>query len=224
MVGACIQGTGGIGFALFAAPIVALVHPELLPGPMIVLGGSVSLLAAVREFRSIDYADVAAALVGRVPGAIVAGLVIGLLPRAGFSILFALLILAAVLLSVTGWRVQATRSTLAAAGFASGFMGTITSVGTPPMGLVMQNVEPARLRATVGLFLVFGSIVSLVVLAWAGRFDWAGLRLSLLLVVPMVLGFWASTPLVLRVNAALMRRVVLGISVLSALLLIAQHV
>jgi type III secretory pathway component EscU len=47
---------------------------------------------------------------------------------------------------------------LMAAGFASGFMGTITSVGTPPMGLVMQNVEPGRLRATVGMFLVFGSI------------------------------------------------------------------
>src|SRR5262245_4874267 len=91
MAGACVQGASGIGFALFAAPIVALRLPELVPGPMIVLGGTVSLLAALREYRQIDFRTTGLALAGRLPGSVVAGLVVGLLPRTGFAPVFAML-------------------------------------------------------------------------------------------------------------------------------------
>ena len=77
MVGALIQSTGGIGFAMFAAPIVAILRPDMVPGPMILAGGLVSLLIAAREFRNIDYRGAAIAIGGRIPGSIVAGLIIG---------------------------------------------------------------------------------------------------------------------------------------------------
>ena len=224
MAGALIQGAGGIGFAMFAAPIVALLRPDLVPGPMIVAGGAVSLLAAIREFRRIDFRGAAFAVGGRIPGAIVAGLVIGLLPASTFAVLFALLIIAAAALSVTGWRVRATPVSLAVAGFGSGVMGTITSVGAPPMGIVLQNAEPGTLRATVGAFLLAGAVVSLAVLAWAGRFGAHEMRMGLLLVVPMAIGFAISTPLVRRVDARTMRALVLGISALSAVVLLVQNV
>lgn len=224
MAGALIQSTGGIGFAMFAAPIVALVRPDMVPGPMILVGGLVSLMIAVREFRNIDLRGVAIAVGGRIPGAIVAGLVIGLLPRTTFGIFFALLVLAAVALSVSGWRVQATPVSLAVAGFGSGVMGTITSVGAPPMGIVMQNMQPAPLRASIGAFIFAGSVVSLTVLAQAGRFGAHEIQAGLLLIVPMALGFWISTPLVRRVNARRMRRLVLGLTALSATILLVQNV
>jgi len=97
-------------------------------------------------------------------------------------------------------------------------------VGAPPMGIVMQGMEPAALRATLGAFLVAGSLISLTVLAWVGRFGWAELRLGLLLLVPMAAGFALSMPLVRRVDARAMRRLVLGISGLSAAILLAQNV
>lgn len=223
LAGAFIQGTSGIGFAMFAAPIVALVRPELVPAPMIVIGGSVSLLAAVREARDIDWRGAAIAVAGRVPGAIVAGLIIGLAPRSTFAIVFALLILAAVGLSLTGWRVRATPVFLAVAGFGSGLMGTITSVGAPPMGIVFQNAAPARLRATVGAFLGVGAVVSLAVLAWVGRFGWHEFELGLVLLAPMALGFWISTRLMRRVEASAVRRIVLVVSAVSALILLVQN-
>ena len=221
-VGALIQGMGGIGFAMFAAPVVALLRPDLVPAPMIVIGGSVSLLAAVREAPHIDWKGAAIAVGGRVPGAVLAGLLIGLAPRSTFAIAFALLILVAVALSMTGWRVRATPMSLAVAGFGSGVMGTITSVGAPPIGIAMQNVDPPRLRATVGAFLFAGALVSLAVLAWAGRFGAHEFMLGLQLLVPMALGFWISSALMHRVHARIVRHIVLGVSALSAAILLVR--
>jgi uncharacterized membrane protein YfcA len=223
LAGAIIQGTGGIGFAMFAAPIVAIVRPELVPGPMIVAGGTASFLVALREFRAIDFRGAGIAIAGRIPGSIVAGLIIGLAPRSTFAIVFALLVLAAVALSVTGWRVRATAANLAAAGFGSGVMGTITSAGAPPMGIVLQNADAPTLRATVGAFLTVGSVVSLAVLAWAGRFGLAELQLGLLLLLPMAVGFRISSALLGRVSPRHVRALVLTVSALSALVLIAQN-
>ncbi|MBL8378017.1 MAG: sulfite exporter TauE/SafE family protein [Burkholderiales bacterium] len=220
LVGACVQGTSGIGFALFAAPLVALIQPALVPGPMLVLGGVVSMLAALREWRLIDLRAASIAFAGRVPGSLAAGLAIGAFAHKTFATLFALMILAAVALSLVAGRVEARPLMLGGAGFASGFMGTITSVGTPPMGLVLQSADPGRLRATIGVFLVAGAVVSLSVLAAAGRFHWSDLMRSLMLLPALGLGFMLSTPLRGRFSQAAMRKAVLTISTLAALLLL----
>jgi len=223
LAGAVIQGVGGIGFSMFVAPLVAVARPELVPGPMLVLGGSVSLLALLRERRRIDYRAAGIALAGRLPGTVAAGLVVGLLPPRHFSVVFAVLVLAAVALSLVARRAYGeTPPRLAAAGFVSGLMGTITSVGAPPMALVMQRSEPARLRATMGLFLFVGAVASIAALAWAGRFGWGDLQLSLVLLPPLAAGFWFSSAFSGRVPPRAVRLLVLGISALSALILLAQ--
>jgi hypothetical protein len=221
--GALIQGTGGIGFAMFAAPILAIVRPDLVPGPLILAGGVVALLIALRESGDIDFRGAGFAIAGRVPGSIVAGLIIGLAPHSTFAVSFAVLILVGVALSVSGWRVRATPASLAAAGFGSGVMGTLTSVGAPPMGIVMQNLAPAVLRATMGAFLVVGTAVSLAVLAWAGRFGWRELGLGVALMPGMAIGFWLSTRLARRIDPKAVRALVLGVSAVSALVLLAQN-
>lgn len=223
MAGAFIQGTGGLGFAMFAAPVAALLAPELVPGPMLMLGGSVSLLAATREPAAIDYRFAGIALGGRVTGSLVAGLVIGLAPKSAFAVAFALLILAAVALSVAVPRLKASPLALSVAGFGSGLMGTITSVGAPPMGLVLQNEAPARIRATMGAFLTVGAVVSIAVLAWAGRFGLREATLGALLLLPMAIGFVLSTRLVKRVDARVVRRLVLAVSAVSAVILLVQN-
>ena len=223
LAGACVQGASGIGFALFAAPIVALRLPELVPGPMIVLGGAVSLLAALREYRQIDFRTTGIALAGRLPGSIAAGLVVGLLPRAAFAMVFAAMILAAVTLSLVGWRVRTNAPALLTAGFASGFMGTLTSVGTPPMAIVLQHAEPARLRATVGGFLVVGAVISVAVLAVAGRFGAHDLELSAGLLAPLALGFALSSLLIRRLDPRHVRRIALSICAVSAIALLVRH-
>ena len=65
---AVAQGVGGIGFAMFAAPVAAMFFPQLAPGPLLTLGGFISLLTALRERAFIDWSNVSYALAGRAVG------------------------------------------------------------------------------------------------------------------------------------------------------------
>jgi uncharacterized membrane protein YfcA len=218
--GACVQGVGGLGLALVAAPIMALAYPQLVPGPILLVAGSFALLTVLRERGHVDFRAAGLMIGGRIGGSVLAGLIIGLLPRETFGLLFAAVILLAVLLSALGWRVQATMPALVAGGIGSGLMGTITSVGGPPLGIVMQRAEPARLRATIGLCLLVGAFFSIIVLALAGRFGLREAEMGLLLLAPTFVGFMVSSPLRRFVSAAGMRRLVLGVSAASALMLL----
>ena len=68
---ALAQGVGGIGFAMFAAPVAALCFPQLAPGPLLTLGGFISLLTALRERAAIDWPAVGYALTGRAAGTLI---------------------------------------------------------------------------------------------------------------------------------------------------------
>ena len=103
------------------------------------------------------------------------------------------------------------------AGIASGLMGTITSSGAPPLAIVMQNVAPATLRATLSCVFFFGAILSLVMLAAVDRFNLAQLRLGLMLVPLMVLGFVASNPLTHMFSRQAVRMMLLTLSALGAI-------
>ena len=198
--GSLIQASTGLGLGMIAAPILLLIDPRLVPGPLLVLALLVSSLIAWREREAIDVRGLSYALVGRVPGTVVAGLAISLLPLATYSLLFGALVLGAVLLSASGWRVQPTRPNLLVAGFASGFMGTLTSIGAPPLALAYQHGAAASIRATMAAFFVLGSAFSLVVLAHFGRFSATEGLAAAVFVPPLLAGFWLSGRVVPRIS------------------------
>ena len=45
-VGCAFQAAVGLGFALVAAPILALVDPQFLPGPLLLAGAALALATA----------------------------------------------------------------------------------------------------------------------------------------------------------------------------------
>lgn len=72
--GALVQGAVGFGMALVAAPLLVLIRPQLVPGPLLVSGLALTLLVARRERDSIDLLGVKWGLVGRVPGVAIGAL------------------------------------------------------------------------------------------------------------------------------------------------------
>ncbi|MGF1626491.1 MAG: TSUP family transporter [Alphaproteobacteria bacterium] len=216
LVAAVVQGAAGLGFGVVAAPVMAIIDPVLVPGPLLVLALFLSLLVAWRERTAIRYGELAAALAGRIPASFLAGLTVGLLPTEHFLLVFSLMILAAVALSLSGWRLAATRGNLIAAGAVSGYMGTITSVGAPPMGIIYQHVPGPHMRATMAAFFVVGAFISLVALAAFDAFGWKDLLLSLKLVPAMVIGFAISGFMVRIVDKGYARTAVLAVCTASA--------
>lgn len=219
---AMVQGSTGLGFGMVAAPVLAIVDPVFVPGPLLVLALLVSALVALREWRSIDRAGIGYALAGRIPASFVAGFTIAAIPAAAFGALFGGLVLLAVLLSVAGWQLLPTRRNLVFAGLASGYMGTITSIGAPPMALVYQHSSGAAVRSTLGAYFVFGALWSLIALAAFGAVGWSELLLSVNLLPALVLGFIASNWVVTHINKDRVRQLVLIFCTLSSVALLAK--
>ncbi|WP_404978670.1 TSUP family transporter [Caballeronia novacaledonica] len=110
---------------------------------------ALSYITAWRERKSLDRRGVSLALIGRVPGALLAGLALGLFAARTYDVVFGSLIIVATVVSLWRGGVQPTPIALVGAGFASGFIGTLTAVGGPPMALVYQNANGPTLRSTL---------------------------------------------------------------------------
>lgn len=192
-LGSVVQSGLGMGFGLMVAPLLALLDPALVPAPTLFLGMFTAAWGAYRDRRFIRWNEVAIGSAGRFTG-VACGLLLLLIVsgEAGFSLLFGIMVLAAVALSVAGRAIPFTRVSLAAMGLVSGTMGTITSVGAPPLALIYHGREPAASRASLAAFFAVGCAGSLIGLYAAG---WAGMRdlfLAVAMVPPMLAGLWLS--------------------------------
>ena len=191
-VGACIQGSIGFGWAMLAAPFIVLIEPDFVPGPMIMAGVLLVVLLTYRERGGIDKRGVKWMVAGCVPGIVVASAILSIISTTGFTIIFAVLVLLAVLLSAIGLSVILSNKNLFLAGLLSGLMGTMSSIGGPPVALIYQHTAGAKLRGTLSVFFLICAslaLVGLLVVGWLGIDE---LELALILIPGLIIGFIAS--------------------------------
>jgi uncharacterized membrane protein YfcA len=217
---ACAQGSLGFGLGLLAAPVLALIDERLIPGPLLIVALVLTVMVAVRERSGLDFGGVKWAVIGRVPGSVLGVIAVVTLPDDLLLVVFASLVLAAVALSIVGWDVRPERNTLFAAGATSGLMGTITSIGGPPMAIVYQHRSGPELRSTLALFFVFGSMLSIVLLTIVGEMGVADIGRAARLLPAVFVGYLASRHVGRWLDRGLMRPVVLGFSAAASVLLL----
>lgn len=191
-VGACAQGSFGFGLGVTAAPVLALVNPDFIPASLLMVAMVLTVLVVLRQRDMFEWRSLTWALIGRVPGSLLGTWAVIQLPQRELIVLFSVLVLSGVGLSFAGWHIRPTRSTLLVAGAASGFMGSITSIGGPPMAIVYQNESGPTIRASLANFFLFGAALSVILLAAAGRIHGADVRRSFQIMPAMILGFAAS--------------------------------
>jgi len=209
---ACVQGSVGFGFALMSAPVLVLVSPDLVPGPVLAASSVLSLAAAVREHASIDRRGVSLLLVGRLPGAIAGASLLRWLPPAAAGVVFGALVLLGVLLSALGLHVARSPRNLVAIGLLSGVMGTTTAAGGPPIALIYQDTEGPALRSTLNAYFACGSVLSITVLAISGQFGLRDLVAGAWMLPSVWLGFACSKRLHGALDRGLTRAAVLLIA------------
>jgi hypothetical protein len=71
-------------------------------------------------------------------------------------------------------------------------MGTAAGIGGPPLALIFQSRSGPEIRATLAVAFVFGTTLSLLILALVGRLGTEHLLLALELLPVLLLGLWAA--------------------------------
>jgi uncharacterized protein len=220
-VGAVVQGAIGFGLGLVAAPMITMLNPSVMPGAIQVVNVTLPLFTLATEWRRIDWRGLGFAVLGRVPGSVLGGLVVVYVSTQALGILVGTMVLIAV--GLTTWAVAVPRNgwTLTGAGFISGITGTATGIGGPPIGLVYQNAKGPQIRATLAMFFLLSAAQSLGILAFLGKLPARSLTSGALLIPFLVVGFLASKPLRRFLDGGRIRVAILVLAGVSALVLIA---
>lgn len=218
--GAAAQASIGMGLNMFAVPILALIDPVYVPGPVLVHSFLVASAASYRLRSDINWRELGVAAAGLLAGTAAAALLLMQLDPARLPRVFGFLTLAAVAITAVGYRIALTRRNLVAASSAAGVMGTIAGVHGPPIALLYQYESPQRIRSALLPFFAIANFISLLALGAIGMFGWAEIRASALLLPGLVAGFLAA-PLLIRVlSARMIRACILAISAIGGLALV----
>lgn len=212
LVGACLQGVAGYGIGTLAAPLLFLISPLLVPAPLILNAILLTVMMLVRDRASLSFREVRFAIGGDVVGTLLAGATLVVLTAESFNLVFGTLILVAVALSVVGIRPRLTATSSMMAGAASGYMGTITAVGGPPIALIYQHERGPLVRANMSAFFLFASCASVAMLAVSGYVGGVEMALFLVMLPGMAAGFALSGLLVHRLPFGALRPLILAIA------------
>lgn len=188
-IGAFVQTAVGFGLAVIAAPVLYFINPDFVPAPVTVAALTLSVANAVAYREGISIAGLKAAVIGRVPGSLAGAGLLLWMDQNLLALWIGLSVLFAVAVSLSPLRWSPTPGRMMTAGFLSGFMGTSTSIGGPPMALLWQHQDLRLIRANLAAFFVVSCLISLVILAPVGHFGLRHLWLSLPLLPVTLLGF-----------------------------------
>ncbi len=219
---ATLQAAIGFGMALIAAPLLLVLYPPLIPGPLMGAGLLLTGLVAYEERSEIDFSGVKYAVIGRLLGTALAALFLTLASTRVFNLSFGGLVFLGVMLSWAGFHISPRPLSASLAGFLSGLMGTISSIGGPPMALLYQHSGMHTLRATLAAYFVLGTSISLLALGAIGYYGPEEVRLTLLLTPAMLAGFLLAKLLEGRISDGAIRPLILSLSLLAGAFVIWQ--
>ncbi len=191
-IGSLLQGALGFGLAIFAAPLLFLIDPILIPGPVLFLAMVISALILWMNRAGLEMGELYSAVIGRFPGMLLALWLLGVAAPWVLSVVLGAAVLLGVLASLLPWSIRPTRNRLFMAGFLSGFMGTSTGIGGPPMALLYQYARGPYIRANLSAYFLIGTLISLMAMALLGHFRGEELRVALLLTPPALAGLFLA--------------------------------
>jgi uncharacterized membrane protein YfcA len=224
-VSSATHRVSGQAFGLICAPLIALAAPSHIPAVILLCGLPVMIYSIKWDWTEVRWREISYAFAGRVAGAIVAATVIALMADKNFiSVCVAISVLLGVAISLTSFAVAINPLSLLIAGFLSGAMATLTSVGAPPMALLYQGASFGHVRATLNAFFLFGALASVGALLVYGLIKFSDVALALALLPAIWLGTLVGDVALKRLTITSLRPFTLVISTFAAVVLLLRTI
>lgn len=224
VIGAIVQTAFGFGMGVVAAPWLLMLNPLFIPGPLMVAVLVQCLLMAIKNRHDLDIHGLESAFVGRIPGTMLGIWLLSHLSHEALSIVVGVVVLLGLLASLTRLNIKPTPVSMFFASLVSGIFASSTSVGGPPMALLMQHEDSRHSRANLAGYFIYGSVLSIIAMVPTGHFGWEQLRLAGILVPGTVVGFYLCMKLPLQRWQQFMHPGILAICALSGSLAIIKGV
>lgn len=224
VVGSFIQTSIGFGMAVVSAPLLFMLDEAYVPAPMIIAALFNGLFTSWHFRAHLSLRGFMPAIAWRIPGSLVGVGLLMIVSEQILAVVIALVIGFGIVAGYLKIAIPFTRRNLGIAGFLSGVMGTSTSIGGPPMALVMQGQLANVIRVNLAAFFIFSCIISLVILWPAGYLGKSELLLSLPLIPAALTGSWLSSRVSRHINDDVMRYGCLALCTLSVVGMLIRYV
>lgn len=222
VVAAALQGSIGFGLAVLSVPILTFIDPVFTPIPVLILSLLVGAATLARERTDLDLEGLGWVIAGRVPGALVGAWVLSIATERALGIVIGVIVLLAVAVLSAGFDVRLSRGSRVLAGLISGFSGTSSGIGGPPIALLYGRQKGPVVRSTLGAIFTIGITINLIILTAVGVLTSTDIAVAALLSPAMVLGFLVSGRLRPHVDGERVRVGILVVSSLAAVSLLVR--
>ena len=221
-LGSVVQMTAGLGFTMVATPLIGLVNILYLPGPMLFANIILSIGMVFRGRNALDRREILPLFVGLAAGTAVGAAFLAQISADRLGLVFGLMILAAVAASILAPQVALTRRNILFGATGSGFTGVVAGMHAPPLVVLYQREDPAKVRATFSIVFVVGIVLALAALAVVGRFGMAEIVMGASLFPGVFVGTFVGRALAGRVTRTMARTAMLTISGIGGVLLLVK--
>ena len=215
------QGVTAFGFALISVPFLVLVLDVKDTVVVVSLLALVSeVLLAFRVWGDVQWRTVGTLMVGSWLGMPLGLLVLLRVPEEGLRLVVGLAAVTMAGALAAGMRITARGlRTELGVGALSGILATSTSMSGPPIVsyLVGRGHERDEFRGVMALYLLAGSIVTVVIFFAAGVVTRDALLLALVGLPAVLIGNTSGNWLASRIDAAIFRRIVIALLMATAL-------
>lgn len=222
--GAMLQGSLGFGLGPLAVPLLLIIDPTFIPGPLLLVSIFLTFSVFRRERKNFHKESFSWAIFGRIIGSIIGAWLLVLIPAEGLNIFYGGLIILAVILSVSGWKLAMVPKNYVLAATLSGLMATAAAMGGPAMAMIYQHGSGPRLRSTLSAIFIIGSFISLGALLWVGKLGLPEIIRAGILLPGIVTGFYLSRFSMTILDKKYLRPAILTVSAISALVLVFNNV
>lgn len=213
------QAVSGFGSALVAVPLLSvLAGPRTAVVTITALSIAMTALATVRERRHVEWRVAGTLALTGLLGMPVGLLLLSTLDARTLTLVIAALVVVFALVLASGWAPHPGPWVRRAAGVTSGAMLTSTGMNGPPLVITLQamRLRADRFRATLQAVFCSQDVAAVLGFAVVGQLSRTALVAIAAGLPGLPLGWLLGDRIFTGLDAAVFRKVVLGMLVLSA--------